>query len=393
MREIKILSENPIEQIWLHLSKWESKTLALRLIRERARQGGVFLDDERADAKAQGLAYCLRNAREYLRDPEASWNKRLLNGYYGLMSLVGAIMIADPASDYDLAKFELAAKMGHGLNNVDDPAAAFPDAQKVYVTEDGLLVRYLASLGVGNRDLKLGRKDAERALHTQDPRLMSLDTLLASIPELHDLYFDVTGRRPLSVGVFFHSDLNWNSARGDEAGDLVGEFLRAIRLFDPSVEEPDRGVWLGLRSNEVIDEQAARSQFHLPFEKYQTYRDDHDGREYLAGFLPASSSANWKSSMGAYGSAMADTVYAAPLVGRITDTIAVHYCLMYALSIIVRYRPSLWREISEGRHDDYFALIKYYFEAFVRVVPELALGRIADASVHASRPGAPTGPS
>lgn len=362
MRQINIMSENPIEQVWLHLMKWESTTLAFKLIEERAKQNQLDHQDpavrERIGNKARGLAYCLRNARDYLHDPGSSWSKRLLNGYYGLMSLMGAVLIADPASSYDLKRFEEATKMGHGLNNIDDPTLGFPESQKVYITEDGLFVRYLKWLGLSPRTLAVtGRvRDMTQLTPEQCSHLISLDTLLASIVELGDFYQEVTGKAPLSTAV----PVSRKSGPMDSTWAGVPSILKQQRAIQ--VNRPQQGF---------------SGTFSLPVSP---------GKQLQVTDLVGAVNTT-EAGQNLYRSVMALPHYVQPLLQSINDVLAMHYCLMYQLSILVRYRPSLWREISEGELDAYFSLIKYYQGVFLRVVPEIALEKIAQARLNIIAPG------
>jgi hypothetical protein len=78
-----ILSENPIEQIWTHLSLWESRELAKKLLAERATDQESELSDEQLKAKALALSYCLRNARENIRSVQVSTTLEIVANYYG----------------------------------------------------------------------------------------------------------------------------------------------------------------------------------------------------------------------------------------------------------------------------------------------------------------------
>jgi hypothetical protein len=48
------------------------------------------------------------------------------------------------------------------------------------------------------------------------------------------------------------------------------------------------------------------------------------------------------------------------VLGRVGDVFAIHLMLLYALSILARYRPAVWREVIEGTLDQYSALIVGY---------------------------------
>ncbi|WP_222594852.1 YaaC family protein, partial [Deinococcus cellulosilyticus] len=165
LNTLRIISERPIEDIFSHLSQYESTKLALKLIQRKDKCN--TLTPELAEAKAIGVAYCLRNAREYLRQTEVSWTTRLLNGYYGMMALTGALMIADPDNTHTLQDFEGFTKKGHGLSNIDSEAP-FPEGQLIYLTKKGLFLEFATHLG-----LKLDAfKVKDRPESTQDLHLI-----------------------------------------------------------------------------------------------------------------------------------------------------------------------------------------------------------------------------
>jgi hypothetical protein len=61
--------------------------------------------------------------------------------------------------------------------------------------------------------------------------------------------------------------------------------------------------------------------------------------------------------------------------------------LLYALSIVVRYRPSLWRRIQEADWDQYKVLIHAALDAIDRVLPQEFLQSITGRHIHAAQPG------
>jgi hypothetical protein len=58
MQNLDILSEDPLKQIWLHLSLRESKKMAHQLIALKAEKAHIVLPDDLLNEKAKGLAYC-----------------------------------------------------------------------------------------------------------------------------------------------------------------------------------------------------------------------------------------------------------------------------------------------------------------------------------------------
>jgi hypothetical protein len=61
--------------------------------------------------------------------------------------------------------------------------------------------------------------------------------------------------------------------------------------------------------------------------------------------------------------------------------------ILYALSIIVRYRPSLWRRAQEGDLDHMRVLIEAFLAVAERVLPEQFLEQISGQRVFAKQPG------
>lgn len=84
---------------------------------------------------------------------------------------------------------------------------------------------------------------------------------------------------------------------------------------------------------------------------------------------------------------MTGTCWIKPLFGSVHDVFAIHLLLLYALSILARYRPAVWREVLEGSFDQYRSLIAGYYNVFQRVIPELALRDIAGRELHVTMPG------
>jgi hypothetical protein len=71
----------------------------------------------------------------------------------------------------------------------------------------------------------------------------------------------------------------------------------------------------------------------------------------------------------------------------IQDPIIINYILMYTLSIIVRYLPNVWYEITSGKYDNIGSLIEYYISIFDHVILLQMLERITNKDIHISMPG------
>ena len=115
-----LLSEEPIEAIWLRLRQLQSVTLAIKSVRERAKEENIRLDNEAVHAKAEGIAFALRNSEDYFHASEAhNVSQRVLNLYYGSLAFAFAEILASPTGAKTLGEIEKITKQGHGLYMID----------------------------------------------------------------------------------------------------------------------------------------------------------------------------------------------------------------------------------------------------------------------------------
>ncbi len=76
-----------------------------------------------------------------------------------------------------------------------------------------------------------------------------------------------------------------------------------------------------------------------------------------------------------------------PLYGGVTEFRSIALALLYGLSIVVRYRPSIWRRVQEGDLDQFRALIESFLSVVERVLPEDFLAAILGVPVYARHRG------
>ncbi len=382
-KQILIVSENPINEIWFYLSRWESIEQAKLLISEKARLAKKTISEEVLIEKSKGLAYCLRNARDYLHSPTQELSKKLLSSYYGFMSIIGAILISNPESDYDLEKFESATKMGHGIGNIDSNES-FPMAQKVFITTDGLFVRYLKSVGIDAGQFSVSnryRKFSDIEENNLN-KFFSLDSLLSRIPELRELYYDITDKPPMSIQVF--NSIDANNPDHDFEADPEVKFKGKRRKSD--------GSWISLYSEFPIDQNYIEKILEIPLIEVKIFEDEVYKEKGWIGLFKHETE-YWNESMKVYKSPLTASSWIKPLLDEKEDFEILHYLLLYSLSIIVRYRPKLWREITEGSKDNYLSIVRHYSGIFDRVIPEFALKSISWREFNIEQPGSFNAPS
>ncbi|BAU94143.1 hypothetical protein MPPM_5538 (plasmid) [Methylorubrum populi] len=375
-----IVADLPIEGIWTQLSLWESQALAAKLLRTKAEGLRDAPNDAKIQRKAASLAYCLRNAREYLRGGQSAITSRVVANYYGCMWLASAILVANPSNDYDLEKLESVTKSGHGLGNIADDRQAFPDNEFVYVRESGFFPEFLKAQGLSRADLAAVKIAGApvREVTGLDPdrasRLISIIDILARIPELKGTFEYVTDRPALSFGVAYAS---FNYQEDPEK-------LEGIANLFGEVRQGREHTWVSLTEVKHLDQRFIEEN-GPPLTDYQlrTFA----GSTAWEGKLAHPADQLWWSSIKHYKSAMCGTSWVKPLLGHIDDMFSLNLMMLYELSILARYRPAVWRQIIEGSLDQYRALIEAYNQVVDRVIPELALQGISGQRVTATTAG------
>jgi hypothetical protein len=365
---------------------WESKELAKRLVKERAEAAKHQISEEQLQQKAVSLAYCLRNAREYVRSAgigSSQWVSRIVADYYGCMWLASAVLVADPTTKYDLAELEERTRFGHGLGNMVDDAKSFPDNELVLVKQSGFFPSYLRHSGVTKEQLAAAQPKNQRAsawneLDEEDKqRAVSLSDLIARVPEIREHFIDVTGKLALSFHIF-HAGRN-----GQEDSERLWAEVDPERKSPPKREI--RSTWVGVGDPGVPLEHAKK--YGPPLADWQSYTDGATHSTYWCGLLEHPDAEHWHEKLALHKSAMCGTSWIAPIAGSIDDVLALHFMILYGLSILARYRPRRWREVTEGTLDEYRSLISFYLQAYERIIPEVALKRISGRDVWVAQPG------
>ena len=378
---LRILSENPLDQIWTQLSLWESSNLARKLIRERADRNGVSLDPALLERKALALSYCIRTSRENIRNPFGGYTVGNVCNYYGCMWLAAATLAADPTNNVDLARLEEFTKRGHGLGNIADTQDDFPNNEFLYIRESGFFREFLKASGVDRATLASlslagGRVPAVSDMDDDQRRkLQSLDGLLARVPELASIYEYVTGRSSLTFGMS-HSATNMS--------ENIQDAIEGNQYNFPAPERTRNYTWLNVYGSGPITEEHIRED-GPPLQDMEWRK--FAGESGWRGKLFHSPDTYWYDHIELHKSAMTGTCWIKPMFTGVNDVFALHLVLLYALSILARYRPAVWREVIEGELDQYRSLITGYYDVFQRVIPELALKQIVDRPVTVTQPG------
>lgn len=362
-----LLSEEPIEAIWLRLRQLQSITLAKKLIERRAAADGVELDSSVVQSKAEGVAYALRNASDYFHSREGrNVNQRVLNLYYGSIAFAFAEMLAAPHGAKTLAEIENSTKLGHGLYTVDGPGNGLE--QIVVGVFWGFFPAWTASIGQRIEDIpkkKARRHDDLASFH--ETSWLSVEALFASIPEISDLFSDIFESKPRWVTPA--SDQTANAGMG-----LFGTRQPATRSYIQLVDGTCR-----LTKEDI-------ALFPGPIGEIGEVASEGGGRHFRAA-VDHPGKQFWFEALKIHHSPFGRQALIQPIFGVIDEYRAVCVVLLYALSIIVRYRPSIWRRVQEGDLDHMRVLIEAFLTVVERVLPEQFLEKVTAQRVLAKQPG------
>lgn len=364
-----LLSEAPIEAIWLRLRQLTSVALARKLVASRAANEGVALGDEAIHAKAEGLAFSLRNARDYFRMRDGqNVSQRVLNLYYGSMSFAFAEMLAAPKGPTSLADIEKSTIQGHGLCTLD---GAHEGLEHVVVSSvaTGFFASWIKFLGIPTDMFPRQKPKIYDDLAKQSKASwLTIEDLFARIPEVSDLFLDIFTSKPA-----------WVTATYDNLANP------SMSLFGPR-KEPPSTIYAVL-----VDESARLTAEDIatlpgPISQISEVTAEDAGRHFRVAVDRTGKEA-WWAALPIHHSPFEQSALIVPVFGGVGEYRAICMVLLYALSIMVRYRPSVWRRVQEGDHDHLRVLVEAYLAVVERVLPEQFLERVAAQRVFAMQPG------
>jgi hypothetical protein len=194
----------------------------------------------------------------------------------------------------------------------------------------------------------------------------TIEELFARVPEVSDLFFDIFPSKPAWVTPTYDSSANSSFSFGRE---------RPSTIYSVLVDDSAR-----LTAEDI-------AAFPGPISQIAEIASEHPGRHFRVA-VDASGKDIWWDALPIHHSPFERTALIVPAFGVVGEYRAICVALLYALSIMVRYRPSIWRRVQEGDLDHLRVLIEAYVAVVERVLPEQFLERITAQQVFAHQPGA-----
>lgn len=368
LRPRLLLSDDPIEAIWLRLRQLQSITLARKMIEARALAEHVELDADILHSKAQGVAYALRNASDYFQAKDGqTFSQRVLNLYYGSMSFAFAEMLAAPRGAKALSDIEDSTKAGHGLYTVDGISDGMEQIA-VGVLPSGFFPAWARSIGTPIAQFPKSKPRRVDDLSSAPANSwLTIEALFASIPELADLFSNIFAAKP-----------RWAVPVYDQAANqslsLFGQSKPATLSYILLVDDTGR-----LTKDDI-------ALFPGPISEIGEVPSEHGSRHFrVAVEHPAGKS--WWDSLHVHHSPFQQNALILPIFGVIGEYREISVALLYALSIIVRYRPSVWRRVQEGDLDHMRVIIEAFLAVVARILPEQFLAKVTGQRIVAKHSG------
>jgi hypothetical protein len=365
-----LLSEEPIDAIWLRLRQLQSVTLAKKIIAERASQGGTSLSKESIGSKAEGVAYALRNATDYFRTADIrNVSQRVLNLYYGSMAFAFAEMLASPHGPSTLTDIEDSTKRGHGLYTLDGLRGGLENLV-VGIETPGFYPAWIKSMGIAvdavpNRNKRPHQYEELAKLPAWS--WLTIEQLFGRIPEVADLFNDIFESAPGWITPFYDQSAN-------QGVSLFGSNTPPSRSYVQFVDESSRFTKQDIAA------------FPGPISEIAEVTSEHPGR-YFRAAIDHGGKGVWWEALQLHHSPFKRNTLILPIFETVGEYRAICLALLYGLSIVVRYRPSIWRRVQEGDLDHMRALTEAFLAVVERVLPEQFLECITGQQVSAKQPG------
>jgi hypothetical protein len=347
----RIPTDNPIRAIWDRYGLLASLSGAKIYLKRKTEKAKILLKDELLDKKAQGIAFCIRSANDYFRASiDGSLTSASLASYYGTFNLLQSLLLAEINNEITLTEIEKYTSFGHGLGSISDTSKQFPESEYLFILKDGLFPRYLRQFGLIINELAVSKKyQVINDVENEDKcKLIKVKDLLSRIPELKSMYLEIYREHP--------NYLTYLYPNNPEIKEYEIKFY--IDMNSPYLTEKQIYEILGWSQDIKIERTKDKNVLNG-----DTFRSiDKINREIV-------------DKLKMYESVMASDCFIKPLL-NIDDILCFDFMLLYLLSIWVRYRPQLWREIVEGKYDMYKPLLSNFLVVAQRVIPNIVLERL-----------------
>ena len=360
----RLVAEDIRQTVWLRLRRLTSSRLCRQIISARV----SALTPEVLEAKSEGVAWAVRSALGYWDSNPAALNAKILTRYYALLQISIAEQVASPNAAFDLNEVQRHTEQGHGLSTLSDPSAIFPDSYYLACLKRGHFHSYCRYKGIDLGEYAFERRPP-RVLSKLNPeerqRLVSLTDLFRRVPELSPVVEEYLGVQPLSLHVGIPDTYRRKAAHEN--------WRRNPHPGRNPAYAPDAVTYIAVYPQGSKITEAYLNSLGLPIKNITAEHDDPTNSHYFVGEFTHPDGSYWWEHLQTYKSGYSGTSIVVPLWGEISDAFVIHFIVLYALSIVVRYLPSLWHDIENGDLNHIRALIEHYLAIVDGVLPRMSV--------------------
>ncbi|WP_437587912.1 YaaC family protein [Sorangium sp. So ce1000] len=349
---IRVYADSPTESMWTFFRRFETIDMTRRAF-------GDAMTNENATAARD----CVRQAREYFASARSAplLTKPVLL-YYGMVSLAKLLFLFHMPSPYDMDYIESLERKGHGLKQHDSPIKnGYYELEtgQLEVSADGGKSGMLIPRGIFPHLARI--VNGSPVDNWLNKRIAIVD-VLRSVPQLdaalRQTFGDAHGYSGLPAKTTTHSDgaveiILSKSRTGIETAD---GFHARVPYMDPS----QCSFYIPSGDTRYIVSDPVAIRFESTADCFRHLVREEFFREGNA--LPPA----W--------------------LGHRLDSLLSSYMLMYALSIVARYKPHRWSHILEGRDSPMLPIIETSIMVCERWWPNLLLNKITGNWISFSQP-------
>ena len=374
------------ELLKLRFERFRSFELSKKLLQEKCKNHNVILSSEVINEKAKGLSSAIDSALNYWNIKGQSLNARILSRYYSLLQLTIAEEVASVESDADLKQVQKHTEQGHGLSTFSsNETGNMLNDYCCYIRQDGHFYNYLKFLNIEDIESFSSCKRIKQIDDSNRGVLISLANLFCRIPELQSVIEEYTGLLPLVL--HFGYDSLSSAKEREKIRDKIQKETGKFVIDIPKDTTPKTTTFISIFPSSDNMSLDYIESLDTPFNDFKTIEKTETDESYISCKFLHDNKGIWWDHISSYKSNYTPTSYIVPLFGKINDSILLNYMLLYTLSIIVRYLPDMWYEITNGKYNNIGRLIDYYISIYDHVIPHQMLERITEKTLHISMPG------
>lgn len=354
MKYERIFTETPKTAIWDRIDILTTFNGVRKQLDTDCEEKKIEISAELLVEKSKGVAFCIRSARDlFIQSNSKNLTPSLTSLYYGTYNLLSALLIGDISNKLTLENIENFSKNGgHGLKTIYNSGAGnLENNEFIYCCDNGFYRELLRNFGydIGQIAMPKNFKKVDEIPNDEIQKLISLKDLLSRIPELKSIFVEIFKEQP--------NYLNYYSSKlyGDDLGKFnvnVGENQNTDYLIAGHV-------------NDILN---------IPSDYVFEYKKESPNSVLKEEFRCEKIPGEILDARAVYHSPIAKECVIKPIL-TINEPLLIYFKLLYILSIWTRYRPNLWREISEGEYDQFRSLFGIFADSTERIIPNLFLNK------------------